>query len=347
MGQYHVQSFDKYDIILKVDEVNPSMGIFQKLFNNKDNKLKREKFKLGMAKTRIGALSSLKDILLKSKKIDESLFDKLEEIFIMADIGVDTVVDFIRSLKEEVKKQKIEEPKQLENPIVDKIFELYLKNEILSTNIRYNELGLTVILFVGVNGTGKTTSIGKMAYRIKSEGKSVMMAAADTFRAGAINQLKIWGERVDCPVIAKAPGSDPSSVIFDAIKEAKKTNTDVLLIDTAGRLQNKVNLMKELDKMNRTIKRELPDTFYETYLVIDATTGQNGLNQAKVFNEVTDVSGIILTKLDGTAKGGIVLAIRQELGIPISFVGLGEKITDLDYFDIEDYIYGLFADFFE
>jgi len=323
------------------------MGIFHKLFSSKDRKTQREKYRIGMAKTRSGSLSSLKDVLTNSKRIDDALFDKLEEIFIMADIGVDTVVKFITSLREEVKNQKLETPIALENLIVDKMFDMYLKGEIIDTNIRINENGLTVILFVGVNGTGKTTSIGKMAYKLKSEGRSVMIAAADTFRAGAIDQIGIWGERALCPVIAKAPGSDPSSVIFDAIREAKRTNTDVLLIDTAGRLQNKVNLMKELDKMNRTIKRELPDTIYETYLVIDATTGQNGLNQARVFSEVTDVSGIILTKLDGTAKGGIVLAIRQELGIPISFVGLGEKITDLEYFDIEAYIYGLFADFFE
>ncbi|MBU1145683.1 MAG: signal recognition particle-docking protein FtsY [Firmicutes bacterium] len=323
------------------------MGLFQKLFSSKEKNLKAQKYKIGMSKTRSGSLSSLKDVLLSSKKVDNALFDKLEEIFIMADIGVNTVVSFIISLKEEVKKLKIENPIQLENVIVDKMFDLYLKNEIINTNIRYNPLGLTVILFVGVNGTGKTTSIGKLAYKIKNEGKKVMMAAGDTFRAGAINQLKIWGERVGCEVISKVAGSDPSSVIFDSLKEAKKQGMDVLLIDTAGRLQNKVNLMKELDKINRTIQRELPNQIYETYLVIDATTGQNGLSQAKIFHEVCKVSGIVLTKLDGTAKGGIVLAIRQELGIPISFVGLGEKITDIDYFDIEDYIYGLFADFFE
>ncbi|PKL00148.1 MAG: signal recognition particle-docking protein FtsY [Tenericutes bacterium HGW-Tenericutes-1] len=322
------------------------MGIFQKLFQSKEQKLKAQKYRLGMEKTR-KSMSSLKEVLTKSKKIDEALFDKLEEIFFMADIGIDTVVLFIEALRKEVNHLKIEKPIDLENLIVDKMFDLYLKGDIIDTNIKFNESGLTLILFVGVNGTGKTTSIGKMAYKLKQDGKTVMLAAGDTFRAGAINQLKVWGERVGCPVIAKDEGSDPSSVIFDAIREAKKQNIDVLLCDTAGRLQNKVNLMKELDKINRTIKRELPNTYYESYLVIDATTGQNGLNQAKVFKEATDISGIILTKLDGTAKGGIVLAIRNELNIPISFVGLGEKITDLDYFDIENYIYGLFADFFE
>ncbi|MDY0010588.1 MAG: signal recognition particle-docking protein FtsY, partial [Candidatus Izemoplasmatales bacterium] len=303
--------------------------------------------KIGMMKTRNQSLSSLKDILANSKTIDEDLFSKLEEIFIMADIGVDTVVEFVENIKNVVKKEKIEKPLDLENIIVDQMFELYLKGEVINTNIKFNKDGLTVILFVGVNGTGKTTSIGKLAYRLKNEGKSVMMAAGDTFRAGAINQLKVFGERVGVEVIAKEAGSDPSSVIFDAIKQAKSKNIDVLLIDTAGRLQNKKNLMMELDKINRIIKRETNNEEFETFLVIDATTGQNGLSQAQIFSEVTSINGIILTKLDGTAKGGIVLAIRNKLGIPISFVGLGEKLTDLEYFDIEDYIYGLFSDFFE
>lgn len=323
------------------------MGLFQKLFQNKEKKQKAEKYKIGMMKTRKGSLSSLKDVLEGSKRIDEDLFARLEEIFIMADIGVDTVVEFIERLRETVKKQNIEKPVDLENIIVDQMFEIYLKDEIIKTNIRYNPKGLTVILFVGVNGTGKTTSIGKVAKRILDDGKTVMMAAGDTFRAGAINQLRTLGERVGVNVIHKSAGSDPSSVIFDAIKAAKETKTDVLLVDTAGRLQNKINLMNELNKINRIIKREVDTDYYQTYLVIDATTGQNGLSQAKVFSEVTDITGIILTKLDGTAKGGIVLAIRHKLGIPIAFVGLGEKMTDLEYFDIEDYIYGLFADFFE
>ncbi|MDD4070369.1 MAG: signal recognition particle-docking protein FtsY [Candidatus Izemoplasmatales bacterium] len=323
------------------------MGLFSKLFGSKEKRKKAEKFKIGMMKTRSQSLSSLKDILEKSKKIDEDLYSKLEEIFIMADIGVDTVVEFVEKIRTVVDKEKIERPIDLENIIVDQMFELYLKGEIINTNIKYNKNGLTVILFVGVNGTGKTTSIGKLAYKIKNEGKSVMMAAGDTFRAGAINQLKVFGERVGVEVVSKEAGSDPSSVIFDAIKEAKSKNIDVLLIDTAGRLQNKKNLMMELDKINRIIKRETNNQVFETFLVIDATTGQNGLSQAQIFSEVTDITGIILTKLDGTAKGGIVLAIRNKLGIPISFVGLGEKLNDLEYFDIEDYIYGLFSDFFE
>lgn len=323
------------------------MGLFKKLFSNKDKRKQAEKYKIGMMKTRKQTLSSLKDVLRNSKKIDEELYDKLEEIFIMADVGVDTVIEFIQELKEVVDKEKISKPIDLENVIVDKMFELYLKDEVINTNIRFNKDDLTIILFVGVNGTGKTTTIGKLAYKLKNEGKSVMMAAGDTFRAGAINQLKSFGERVGCEVVAKKAGSDPASVIFDAIQKAKKAKIDVLLIDTAGRLQNKKNLMNELGKINRIIKRETNNNVYETYLVIDATTGQNGLSQAKIFSEVADISGVILTKLDGTAKGGIVLAIRNKLNIPISFVGMGEKLSDLEYFDIEDYIYGLFSDFFE
>jgi fused signal recognition particle receptor len=323
------------------------MGIFAKLFQTREARLAKQKYRIGMAKTRGGSLHSLKAALTAAKTIDDALYDRLEEIFIMADIGVDTVVKFIHALRAEVKSRRIVDPKELENVIVDKMFELYLQGQIVDVNVRFAENGPTVLLVVGVNGTGKTTSIAKLAHRFVNEGKSVMLAAADTFRAGAIEQLKIWGERVGCPVVAKNEGADPSAVVFDAIRKAKAEHADVLLVDTAGRLQNKVNLMKELEKIDRTIRRELPDSSYETYLVIDATTGQNGLNQAKVFNEATKVRGIILTKLDGTAKGGIVLAIRDELGIPISFVGMGEKLDDLDLFDAEGYIYGLFADFFD
>jgi len=324
-----------------------SMGLFAKLFAGKERKAKAQKFKIGMEKTRKGSLSSLRQVLLSANRIDEGLYDKLEEIFVTADIGLDTAVQFLSELRKEVKRQNLEKPMDLQNLIVDKLFDLYLKGQIVDTRIPFASEGLTVLLFVGVNGTGKTTSIAKIAHFLQTQGKRVMLAAGDTFRAGAIEQLRIWGGRLDCPVIAKSEGADPSSVIFEAIREAKKTQVDVLLCDTAGRLQNKVNLMKELDKIHRTIVRETGTPPSATYLVIDATTGQNGLSQAKVFSEVTPITGIVLTKLDGTAKGGIVLAIRNELGIPISFVGLGEKITDLSPFDIEDYIYGLFADFFE
>ena len=321
------------------------MGFFD-LFRKKDKKQK-EKYKLGLHKTREGALKTLKEILDKSDKIDDDLFDKLEEIFIMADIGVDTVIDFIDGLKDEVKNKKLTDPKLLQEMIMDRMFEIYLNGEIVNANLNLNKNGLSVILFVGVNGVGKTTTIAKIANSYKNQGKKVLLAAGDTFRAGAVAQLDVWAKRVGVDLVTKPDGSDPSSVMFEAVKKAKDENYDILLCDTAGRLQNKVNLMNELAKMKRVIQKECPDAPHETLLVIDATTGQNGMSQAKAFKEVTDVSGVILTKLDGTSKGGIVLAIRHELGIPIKYIGLGEGIDDLEVFDIEQYLYGLFADFFE
>ena len=321
------------------------MGFFD-LFRRKKKK-KKEKYKLGLHKTREGALSSLKEILSKSDKIDDELFDRLEEVFIMADIGVDTVIDFIEGLKEEVYHKKISDIKVLEEMIIDRMFEIYLNGEVVNANLKLNKNGLSVILFVGVNGVGKTTSIAKIANQYKNEGKKVLLAAGDTFRAGAIAQLDVWAKRVGVDIVTKPDGSDPSSVMFEAIKKAKIENYDILLCDTAGRLQNKVNLMNELSKMKRVLQKEMPDAPHETLLVIDATTGQNGMSQAKAFKEATDVTGVILTKLDGTSKGGIVLAIRHEMGIPIKYVGLGEGVDDLEVFDIEQYLYGLFADFFE
>ena len=321
------------------------MGFFD-LFKRKDKK-KKEKYKMGLHKTREGALSPLKDILSKSNKIDEDLFDELEEIFIMADIGVDTVIDFIDKLKSEVKTKGITNPVDLQEMIMDEMFEIYLNGEIVNANLNLKKEGLSVVLFVGVNGVGKTTSIAKIAYQYKKMGKKVLLAAGDTFRAGAVAQLDVWANRVGVDIVVKPDGSDPSAVMFDAVKKAKMEGYDLLLCDTAGRLQNKVNLMNELAKMKRVIQKEIPDAPHETLLVIDATTGQNGMSQAKAFKEATDVSGVILTKLDGTSKGGIVLAIRHELGIPIKYIGLGEGVEDLEVFDIEQYLYGLFADFFE
>lgn len=321
------------------------MGFFD-LFKKKD-KNKSKKYKLGLHKTREGALSTLKEILEESDRIDDELFDRLEEIFIMADIGVDTVIDFIDELKEEVYHKKINDPLELQEIILDKMFEIYLNGEVVNANLKINKNGLTVVLFVGVNGVGKTTSIAKIAHSYKNQGKKVLLAAGDTFRAGAIAQLDVWAKRIGVDIVTKPDGSDPSAVMYDAIKKAKDEGYDMLLCDTAGRLQNKVNLMNELSKMKRVLQKEMPDAPHETLLVIDATTGQNGMSQAKAFKEATDVSGIILTKLDGTSKGGIVLAIRHELGIPIKYIGLGEGVDDLEVFDIEQYLYGLFADFFE
>ncbi len=319
------------------------MGLFQTLFKRKT---KRDKYTLGLHKTN-DQLGDLKTILASSTVIDDHLFDALEDIFIQADIGVDTVIHFIGELRDEVDKKRIEDPKDLAEIIVDKMFELYLQGEIVNTALRYDEHEINVYLFVGVNGVGKTTTIAKLAKQLIDKDKKVLMVAGDTFRAGAIEQLKIWGERVGTHVFEKPQGTDPSSVIYDAIEYAKQEKYDIVLCDTAGRLQTKVNLMHELEKMKRVIQKTLPNAPQETLLVIDATTGQNGMRQAEVFKEATDVTGIVLTKLDGTAKGGIVLAIRHQYHLPIKYVGLGEQLDDLVHFDIERYIYGLFQDFFK
>ena len=261
----------------------------------------------------------------------------------MADIGVNTVMTFLDRIRERVKKEHIEDTKYLQEVIVDELFIIYVNNESLSDKINMASSGPTVILMVGVNGVGKTTTIAKLAYKYKEEGKKVMMIAGDTFRAGAVEQLQIWAEKTGS-LFYGSENTDPSGVIFDGLEMAKKENADIVFIDTAGRLQNKQNLMKELEKMNKVIGRIIPGAPHETLLVIDATTGQNGILQAKSFKEITDITGIVLTKLDGTAKGGIVLAIKEAVGIPVKFVGLGEKMTDLQTFDIESYIYGLFKD---
>ena len=321
------------------------MGLFDIFKKNK--KQKQEKYKLGMHKTRENSFGTIKKILEARSAIDDELFDELEEVFIMADVGVDTVISFVDNLRDEVSKRDIKDPSLLQEIIIDKMFEIYLKGEVVNANLKLNKDGLSVVLFVGVNGVGKTTSIAKIAYQLKQEGKKVLLAAGDTFRAGAIEQLATWAQKIGVDIVYKEAGSDPSSVMFDAVNKAKNEGYDVLLCDTAGRLQNKVNLMSELEKIKRVISRELDGAPHETLLTIDATTGQNGMQQAKIFTECCQVSGIILTKLDGTAKGGIVLAIRNELGIPIKYVGLGEKLEDLEPFDIEQYLYGLFADFFE
>ena len=319
------------------------MGFFD-IFKSKQKKQEAEKYRIGMEKARKGTFSKLKRLFSNYNEITDELFDELEEIFVMSDIGVETVVKFIDELKSDERVKNLTSAKELQPIIVDKMFDIYLKGEIVNSNLKYNKNGLSVFLFVGVNGVGKTTTIAKIAYKLKQEGKKVLIAAGDTFRAGAVEQLEIWGERAKCPVITKEAGSDPSSVIYDAINVAKKENYDVLLCDTAGRLQTKVNLMKELEKIKRVISREVPDAPQDTLLVIDATTGQNGLVQAEAFIDATDVTGVVLTKLDGTAKGGIVLAIRDKYNIPIKFVCLGEKINDIEYFDLEKYIYGLFAE---
>lgn len=306
-----------------------------------------EKFKQGLSKARDSFAGRVNDLIARYRKVDEEFFEELEEILISADVGVNTVMELVDELKMEVKRRNIQDPKEMKAVISEKLVEIYRGDDDAKAELNIQENGLTVILFVGVNGVGKTTTIGKLAHKLKSEGKTVMLAAGDTFRAGAIEQLEVWGERVGAEVIKQSAGSDPAAVIYDAIQAAKARNVDVLLCDTAGRLQNKVNLMKELEKVKRVIEREIPGAPHEVLLVLDATTGQNAMSQAKIFKEVTNVTGIVLTKLDGTAKGGIVLAIRNELHIPVKFVGLGEKMDDLQPFDPEQYVYGLFADLFD
>jgi fused signal recognition particle receptor len=322
------------------------MSFFKKLKEKitKQTDSVTEKFKDGLSKTRNNFSEKVNNLVARYRKVDEDFFEELEEILIQADVGFDTVMKLIDELKLEVKRRNIQDPAEVQSVISEKLVDIYNAGEEQTSNLNLQTDELTVILFVGVNGVGKTTTIGKLGHKFKSEGKKVLMAAGDTFRAGAIEQLEVWGERVGVEVIKQAEGSDPAAVMFDAIQAAKARKADILLCDTAGRLQNKVNLMKELEKVKRVIEREVPGAPHEVLLVLDATTGQNALIQAKTFKEVTDVSGIVLSKLDGTAKGGIVLAIRNELKIPVKFVGLGEKMDDLQEFNAEQYVYGLFAD---
>ncbi|QTM99387.1 signal recognition particle-docking protein FtsY [Sediminibacillus dalangtanensis] len=307
-----------------------------------------ETYKEGLSKTRSSFSSKINDLVARYRKVDEDFFEDLEEILISADVGVTAVMDLIDELKMEVKRRNIKDSGEMKEVISEKLVEIYYGEKDGDTaKLQLKEDGLSVILFVGVNGVGKTTTIGKMAHQLKQEGKKVIMAAGDTFRAGAIEQLEVWGERAGVDVIKHNAGSDPAAVVYDGIQAARSRGADVLLCDTAGRLQNKVNLMNELAKVKKVISREVPDGPQEVLLVLDATTGQNAMSQAKTFSEATDVSGIVLTKLDGTAKGGIVLAIRNELQIPVKFVGLGEKVTDLQSFDAHAFVYGLFADMLE
>jgi fused signal recognition particle receptor len=302
-----------------------------------------EKFKDGLSKTRNNFTTKVNDLVARYRKVDEDFFEELEEILIGADVGFDTVMELIDELKLEVKRKNIQDTEDVQSVISEKLVEIYQGDRDEDSSLNIQDDQLTVLLFVGVNGVGKTTTIGKMAHMFKEQGKNVVLAAGDTFRAGAIEQLEVWGERVGVPVIKQAAGSDPAAVMFDAVQSAKAKKADILICDTAGRLQNKVNLMKELEKVKRVIEREVPGAPHEVLLVLDATTGQNAMVQAKTFKEATNVSGIVLTKLDGTAKGGIVLAIRNELDIPVKYVGLGEKMDDLQPFDAEKYVYGLFS----
>lgn len=326
------------------------MGFFQKIketFVGKSTK-QNEKYVAGLDKSSASFSSKINALAARYREINDEYFDELENILIMSDVGVNMVMKIVDEIKKEVRLENIKILMQINDIIVDKMFVIYANDSYMTTKINYAENDLTVILMVGVNGAGKTTTIAKLANKIMhEEGKKVMVAAGDTFRAGAIEQLAEWANRLNIPCVKGKEGGDPSSVIFDALEQAKAGGYDVLICDTAGRLQNKVNLMKELEKMNRIIKRVVPEGPQETLLVVDATTGQNGISQAVEFSKITDITGIVLTKMDGTAKGGIILSIKDMLNIPVKFIGLGEKIDDLQEFDLEQYIYGLCNDLME
>lgn len=321
------------------------MGLFNKFKEifKKEEKENIELYDKGLEKTRNEFISNLNILGHKFTKINDEYFEELESILIKADIGVNTTFKFIDKIKKRVKEEKIDNTETLRDIIIDELFIVYVGGENLTDKINIQSEGPTVILMVGVNGVGKTTTIGKLANIYRKQNKKVMLIGADTFRAGAVKQLEEWATRTNSSFVGKE-NVDPSSVIYDGLEEALKQQSDIIIIDTAGRLQNKVNLMKELEKVNKVIGKIIPNAPHETLLVIDATTGQNGINQAESFKEITNITGIVLTKLDGTAKGGIVLAIKEEVHLPVKFIGLGEGIDDLKSFDIEEYIYGLLKD---
>lgn len=302
-----------------------------------------EKYNRSLKKTRTGFGARLNAFLANFRRVDEDFFEELEELLILSDVGVNVATQLTEELRYEAKLENAKKADELRRVIIEKLVDIYEKDDVYNESINFQD-GLTVMLFVGVNGVGKTTSIGKLAYKYKQEGKKVMLVAADTFRAGAVAQLVEWGRRVDVPVVTGPEKADPASVVFDGMEKAVAEQVDILLIDTAGRLQNKDNLMAELEKIGRIIKRVVPDAPHETLLALDASTGQNALSQAKEFSKITPLTGIILTKIDGTAKGGVVLAIRQDLDIPVKYIGFGEKIDDIGEFHSEDFMRGLLED---
>lgn len=321
------------------------MGLFDKFKKvfKKEEKEDIQSYEKGLSKTRDEFVSKLSLLGIKYTKVNEEYYEELERILIEADIGVKTVYDLLDKLRKRVKEENITNTKELGEIIVDEMFLIYVNGESLTDKIAMAENGPTVILMVGVNGVGKTTTIGKLAYKYKNEGKKVLLIAGDTFRAGAVEQLEVWANRVGVDFYGKE-NIDPAGVIYDGLLKAKEMESEIVIIDTAGRLQNKVGLMAELEKVNKVIGKHVEGAPHETLLVIDAATGQNGISQAESFKGITNITGLVLTKLDGTAKGGIVLAIKEKVGLPVKFIGLGEKMEDLKSFDIESYIYGLFKD---
>ncbi len=317
------------------------MGIFDK-FKNVFSSKEQKRYEDSLRRSRDNFGSKLVELTKRKSEIDDEFYDELLEILIMADVGVESSTTLLDRVRERARDAKLVASHDTIEIVIDELIMAYIGKEALSTKIDFAD-DLTVILVVGVNGVGKTTTIGKLAHKYQNMGKKVILAAGDTFRAGATKQLELWGEKVGCQVVAKEINSDPASVIYDAIAVAKEEKADVLICDTAGRLQNKVNLMQELEKIVRIIGREVPNAPQETLIVLDGTTGQNGIRQAEAFTEIADVTGIVLTKMDGASKGGIILPIRQELNLAVKYIGLGEQMEDLDEFDIEKYIYGLFA----
>ncbi len=300
----------------------------------------QEKYNRTLKKTRTGFAARLNEFFANFRRVDEEFFEELEEMLILSDVGVNVATQLTEDLRYEARLENVKKTEDLQRLIIEKLVYIYEKDDVYKEQINFQD-GLTVMLFVGVNGVGKTTSIGKLAHKYKQEGKKVMLVAADTFRAGAVAQLVEWGRRVDVPVVTGAEKADPASVVFDGMEKALAEGVDVLMIDTAGRLQNKDNLMAELEKIGRIIKRVVPEAPHETLLALDASTGQNALSQAKEFSKITPLTGLVLTKLDGSAKGGVVLAIRQELDIPVKLIGFGEKIDDIGEFHSEEFMQGL------
>lgn len=319
------------------------MGLFSYLKNKilgKSTKQK-DKYVVGLDKSRRNFADRLKSLSARYKVVDEAYFDELEEILIEADVGVTLALDIIEATKNEARENNLTEPQEINELLVDKMFVSYVnQGDDIVNEIQFTEKPI-VLLIVGVNGVGKTTTIAKLAKRYIDQGKKVTLVAADTFRAGATEQLTIWADRLKCPISVGKENADPASVAFEGVRLGKNNGSDLIIVDTAGRLQNKANLMAELSKIRRVIAKEIPNAPQETFLIIDATTGQNGVLQAKAFKEVTPLTGVVITKMDGTSKGGIILAIRDELGIPVRFIGLGEKMDDLTEFDLDQYLYGL------
>ena len=315
------------------------LSFLKNKFKKKDETT--EKYSKGMEKSRKNFSSKLKNLSARYKTVNQDYFDELEQILIESDVGISFALNIIEEVLNRSEEENIKDPETINEILVDRMFVGYASKGDIVNEVVFKDDGPTVLLVVGVNGVGKTTTIAKLAYRYIHQGKKVMLVAADTFRAGATEQLTIWAERLGIDIVVGKPEADPASVAYDGMKKAKETNCDLVIVDTAGRLQTKANLMAELSKIKRVMSKEIPDAPHETFLIIDATTGQNGVVQAKAFAEVTNLTGVVITKMDGTSKGGIILAIRDELGVPVRFIGLGEKMEDLQEFDLDKYLYGL------